>query len=100
MSADTMQTISNAIAEYGHMADGEKFTLGDLANAITSNLSKTDQLEHIVQTLMKFPDKYIEDLIANDKPPNVNYWDHYAIMPPEWTIRGAVTGQFFSSGKG
>lgn len=93
VSSETMSTISGAIAEYGHMMNGERYTLGELADKIESNLSGTDRIFQIVDVLERYSDKYPEDMIADNEPPEQTYYDRYAVMPPEWAPKFAVTGQ-------
>jgi hypothetical protein len=93
VSSETMSTISGAIAEYGHMMNGERYTLGELAGKIRTNLSGTDHITQIVDILERYADKYPEDMIADNESPEQTYYDRYAVMPPEWAPKFAVTGQ-------
>lgn len=92
VSSETHALVSNAIAEYGHMMHGERFTLGELAKKIRTNLSETDQLSKIVDVLERYGERYPEDIIADDQPPEETYYSRYAVMPPEWAPKFAVTG--------
>jgi hypothetical protein len=44
ISSETYAIITNAIAEYGHMMSGERYSLGDLAQKIGQNLSQTETI--------------------------------------------------------
>jgi hypothetical protein len=54
---------------------------------------KRKQLSKIVRTLNRFADKHVEDLIEDNGTPDQTYYDRYAVMPPEWAPKFAVTGQ-------
>lgn len=76
--------ITSAIAEYGHLMDGERFTLGELADAIRNATERTEQLVQLVTVLNEYGDSYIEDLVPNNKPGNNLSYREYITLPPEY----------------
>lgn len=90
ISQTSYSTITSAIAEYGHLLNGRKGTLGELATAIQNSTYHTEKLEMVVNTLNKYRDSYIENLVPNNKAGNNLFYRKYITLPPEYKDFGQV----------